>query len=128
MDRLWDATAERHGLNQGGEYKVLLKLRQAPEGRSTPSELAERLALSTGAMADRLDRLEEAGLIVRERDPHDRRSVLVHMTDEGRRVFDQAVRAGPRRRSASWASSRPGEQRRLNALLRRLVLAFERGA
>jgi DNA-binding MarR family transcriptional regulator len=128
LDHLWDATAERSGLGQGGEYKVLLALRQAPEGRSTPSGLAERLSLSTGAMTNRLDRLEHAGMIVRERDPRDRRSVLVHMTDKGRRVFDEAVRAEAKEEERIVGVLSPAEQRRLNALLRRLVLAFERDA
>ena len=126
LDRLWDRTAERYGLNQGGEYKVLLKLRQAPEGRATPGELARRLSLSTGAMTNRLDRLEDAGLIVRERDPHDRRSVLVRMTEKGQEVFTEAVHAEAKQEERLVGVLNPDEQRRLNALLRRLVLAFER--
>jgi len=128
LDHLWDSTAERFGLGQGGEYMLLLKLRQAPEGRATPSELAERLSLSTGAMTNRLDRLEQAGMVVRERDPQDRRSVLVHMTDKGRHVFDEAVLAEAKEEERIVGVLDPEEQRRLNALLRRLVLAFERDA
>jgi DNA-binding MarR family transcriptional regulator len=125
IDRLWDETAARYGLNQGGEYKVLLKLRQSPEGRATPGEIAARLDLSTGAMTNRLDRLESAGLIVRERDPNDRRSILVSMTDKGRALFDEAVNAEAEEEQRLVGALTPEEQRRLNTLLRKLVLAFQ---
>jgi DNA-binding MarR family transcriptional regulator len=126
LDRLWDATAERFGLNRGGEYKVLLKLRQAPERRMTPGELSSRLVLSTGAMTNRLDRLEEAGLVTRDRDTGDRRSVIVRLTDRGVSLIDQAVAAQAKEEERVMSALKPEEQRRLNALLRKLVLVFER--
>lgn len=126
LERLRDETAARYGLNQGGEYKVLLRLRQSPEGRATPGELAARLDLSTGAMTNRLDRLEAAGFVVRERDPNDRRSVLVSMTDTGRALFDKVVSAEAKAEQRIVGALKPEEQRRLNGLLRRLVLAFPR--
>ena len=125
LDRLWDSTAERFGLNQGGEYKVLLKLRQAPEERMTPGELSGCLVLSTGAMTNRLDRLEQAGLITRERDLQDRRSVIVRLTDRGRALIDEAVDAEAKEEARVFSALKPDEQRRLNALLRQLTLVFE---
>jgi len=46
----------------------------------TPARLAERIALSTGATSILLNRLEEAGHIVRTRESADRRIVTVHST------------------------------------------------
>jgi DNA-binding MarR family transcriptional regulator len=46
-------------------------------GPSTPSMLAERLGLTTGAVTKLLDRLQEAGYITRSADPADRRRIIV---------------------------------------------------
>src|SRR5436309_16137463 len=45
----------------------------------TAGELADRAALTTGAITGVLARLERAGWVRRERDPHDRRRVMVHL-------------------------------------------------
>lgn len=128
LDRLWDSTSERFGLNQSGEYKVLLKLRLAPERRMTPGQLSSKLVLSTGAMTNRLDRLESAGLIRRERDPEDRRSVIVRLTERGDQVFEEAMVAQAKEESRVMSALKPEELRRLNQLLRKLILVFERGS
>jgi MarR family 2-MHQ and catechol resistance regulon transcriptional repressor len=48
------------------------------------SELAEKLLKSGGNLTLVVDNLEKAGYVVRERDPADRRFVVVRLTDEGR--------------------------------------------
>nr|HET6902234.1 MarR family transcriptional regulator [Ktedonobacteraceae bacterium] len=47
------------------------------EARLTPSRLAEVTGLTTAAVTTILDRLEQAGFVRRERDPSDRRKILV---------------------------------------------------
>jgi DNA-binding MarR family transcriptional regulator len=125
LDRLWESTAERFDLD-GGECKVLLKLRQAPGRTMTPGQLSTKLVLSTGAMTNRLDHLEDAGLIRRDRDEHDRRSVIVRLTDRGAAVIEEAIAAEAKEESRVMAALKPDEQRRLNQLLRKLILVFER--
>lgn len=46
-------------------------------GPLTPGKLAELTGLKTGTVTGVLDRLETAGFIRRDRDPHDRRKVIV---------------------------------------------------
>jgi DNA-binding MarR family transcriptional regulator len=46
-------------------------------GRSTPSRLAAWTGLSSGGITVALDRLEKAGYVRRERNPDDRRSLLI---------------------------------------------------
>jgi DNA-binding MarR family transcriptional regulator len=47
--------------------------------------------LTSGAMTNRLDRLEAAGLVRRDRNPDDRRGVHVVLTERGRELVDQAI-------------------------------------
>src|ERR687897_3030345 len=67
-----------------GEWKTLAHLRRsgAPYQLSA-GKLSSRANLSTGAMTNRLDRLETAGLVRRLPHPPDRRGVLVELTPKG---------------------------------------------
>ena len=51
-------------------------------GALTPGALAEATGLSSGTVTGVLDRLEAAGYVRRERDPSDRRRVLLHAEEE----------------------------------------------
>ncbi|MDH4333835.1 MAG: MarR family transcriptional regulator [Chloroflexota bacterium] len=106
-------------------YRVLGRLRyQGPPYRLSAGQLAEGMGLSSGAMTNRLDRLEEAGIVRRLPDPEDRRGVLVEPTDAGHAAWDRATdtQAGREARIASALS--PAEKEQLYSLLRRLMGAF----
>ena len=101
LSRLWQVSAllapevdkvlARHGLRRG-EFDVLTALRRAGEPYTLiPSELAETLMMSRAGMTNRVDRLEEAGLVERTLDPSDRRSFLVALTKQGRAVIDETM-------------------------------------
>jgi DNA-binding MarR family transcriptional regulator len=77
-----------HGM-RSGEFDVLTALRRA--GPAIPSDLADALMMSRSGMTKRLDGLEAAGLVARTLDPGDRRSFVVALTDEGRRLIDAAL-------------------------------------
>ena len=110
-----------------GEYHVLGALRRAgPPHRSTPGKLAERADLSSGAMTNRLDRLEKAGHVRRLPDPDDRRGVLVELTPKGRKVYNDAVGVQAHKEALVAAALGEAEKDELNALLRRLMREFER--
>ena len=91
----------------------------------SPGALTKRLELSSGAMTNRLDRLEQAGLVRRLPDPDDRRGLQVELTDEGRRTYRESVAAQAAKESVIASALSAEEQGQLNALLRRLMLAFE---
>lgn len=84
--------AEQVGLNVT-EWKCLdiLELR----GPLMAGELAELTGLTTGAITGVIDRLEQGGFVRRERDPHDRRKVIVQPTGEHKQgmiqVFDSLM-------------------------------------
>ena len=106
-------------------FKLLGRLRSGgPPYRRSAGTLANDLQLSTGAMTNRLDRLEAAGLVRRLPDPNDRRGTLVEPTEAGHAAWDRTVGTQARREAmiASVLSTREREQ--LHRLLRRLMRAF----
>ncbi len=76
MQLLGAASAERIGINVT-DLNCLNIL--AVNGRMTAGELARETGLTTASITGVLDRLEEAGFVRRERDPHDRRRVIVQL-------------------------------------------------
>jgi len=110
-----------------GEWTVLGTLRHEPSHRASPGELAKKHELSSGAMTNRLDRLEEAGLVVRVPNADDRRGILVEITDEGMRVWHESVGVQAEKEALITSSALdPDERAELNGFLRRLMLSFER--
>jgi DNA-binding MarR family transcriptional regulator len=109
-----------------GEWGVLGHLRLGgPPYRSSPGQLAKHEGLSSGAMTNRLDRLEERGLIRRLPDPDDRRGVQVELTDEGHRAYLEAVDVQAAKEATIASALTESEKAQLNQLLRRALLAFE---
>ena len=122
---LHDTLAE-HGLSYE-EWDVLGILRRAgPPFRRSAGELAERSELSSGAMTNRLDRLEKAGLVKRLPDPNDRRGVVVEITKTGQKAWLESAGAEAAQEVLIAAALSNREKKQLNSLLRRLMLEFER--
>ena len=63
-------------------YDVLVQLDEAGEGVPM-NEIASRILSSKSGLTRVIDRMEEAGLVRRERPPGDRRVVLVVATEKG---------------------------------------------
>ena len=124
--RAMDETLDEFNLDWA-EYKLLgLLTREGEVYRSSPGKLARIMELSSGAMTNRLDRLEQAGLVRRLPDPDDRRGILVELTPEGKRVYEDAVGVQGRKESLVASALSVPEKKQLNALLRRLMIEFER--
>ena len=123
--RALEQTLAEHGLSLG-EWKLLgAFVLGKVESPSSPGALAKELELSSGAMTNRLDRLEEAGLIRRLPDPHDRRGVGIELTDRGRELWTESTSAQARKEALVAGALTKAEQHELNGLLRKLMLAFE---
>ena len=73
------------------QYILMLVLRQ--DGSRTISDIARRLKLPPNGITSVIDRLEMAGLVVRRRDPEDRRVISIHLTAAGVALEHQAARA-----------------------------------
>lgn len=108
------------------EFDVLAALRRAgPPFRLTPTQLYSGLMLSSGAMTNRIDRLEQRGLVERLPDPSDRRGVLVGLTAAGVERIDRAVEGHLDHERAVLAPLTRDEQRQLDGLLRKLLAGLE---
>lgn len=70
---------------------VLGRLYDAPERRLRMQELQRRALFTRSGMTRVVDRIEEAGLVRRERVPGDRRGVWVVITPEGIRTYETAM-------------------------------------
>jgi len=109
---------------QWWQYDVLSALRrQGKPYRMAATELADATRLTSGAMTNRIDRLEESGLVRRVKDPGDRRRVLVELSRKGLRLVEEATEA---RFQAATEALRDLDQRKraqLSNLLRLVLLA-----
>src|SRR4051812_14463058 len=81
---------DEHGITWR-DWQVLTNLVLSGETPRSPTYLASRLMVTTGAMTNVLDRLEQAGLIQRVQNPGDRRGVIVEATEAGVALWHEAV-------------------------------------
>ena len=125
LDHAARATLGRVGLTKE-EFKVLCALHT--DTRSHGS-LCRELHVSTGAMTNRLDKLERAGFVERSRDPEDRRGVLLALTPLGREKLDRYIDTGATRERELLAALSPTQKQQLKRLLQALLtsLAAELG-
>jgi len=72
-------------------YDVLVHLEESPDGIPM-NELAERILYSKSGFTRVIDRMEEDGLVRRVRPEHDRRTILVVLTDKGTEIMEEARR------------------------------------
>ena len=80
------------------QFSVLCRLEEAPR---TPGELAEIERVAKPSMTRTVGALVDRGLVLRQDDPLDGRSVILSLSEDGRR----SVKAIRRRRDA-WMASR----------------------
>ena len=119
--------AFRASLGQAGltkeEWKVVIALSREVRSHGW---LCRDLDVSTGAMTNRLDKLEDRGLIRRIPDPDDRRGVLLELTEGGRERLEGYIDAGASREKELLAELSLTEKRELNALLSKLLVSLQR--
>jgi DNA-binding MarR family transcriptional regulator len=107
-------------------FDVLATLRQqGPPYQLSPRELCKAAVLSSGAMTNRLDRLEAAGLLGRRPDTNDRRSLIIELTPKGKDLVDEAITARLEEANEAAAPLSESERRELIRLLRKLLASRE---
>lgn len=120
-----EETLDRLGLTMS-DWHVLTSLHWAGEPyRRKAGKLARHAELTSGAMTSRLDALEKEGLVRRLRDPDDRRSVLVELTEKGRKTHEQGMGIQAEKEALLAEALTGREKEQLNSLLRRVLLTLE---
>ena len=119
VDKALNNLYRQHGVNFG-EFDVIatLKRNQTP---LTPTELMASSMLSSGAMTNRLDKLESAGLVQRTHSSEDRRSVRVSLTEKGEALIDELVPLHIQEQQALLQGLTEAEQTQLANLLKKAL-------
>jgi len=85
FQKAFDKKLEGYGLTSA-QFCVLAKLLE--EEGITQTELAHRLYIESPTLVRTLDKMEEANIIERRRDPSDRRAYHIHLKPKGRKMRD----------------------------------------
>jgi DNA-binding MarR family transcriptional regulator len=124
LDRQRTTVFARHEL-ETWTFDVLSALRRAEGEQLSPGQLLAQTLVTSGTMTNRIDRLEERGLVRRKPDPNDARSVRVQLTAAGRRRVDAALTDLVARENSILGSLDESERAALATLLRRVVAPFD---
>lgn len=109
-----------------GEFDVLAALRRTePDYQLCPGALQHRVLITSGALTNRLNRLEQAELIGRLQDPNDRRGVIVKLTPKGMAVIEASIGAVLATERSLLVPLNVAEQQQLAELLKKMLLTQE---
>lgn len=121
---LLDAVFAEHDL-ESWEFDVLATLlRNGPPHQLTPGELLESVMITSGAMTNRIKRLESRGFVERVASPTDGRQVLVTLTEAGMAKVDAALIDHAANEVDILSGLSGHQQQQLVALLRELHYAI----
>ena len=110
-------------------FSLIVTLRRSgPPYELNPTALYRESLLSSGAMTNRIDRVEAMGLVRRLPDPHDRRGTIVRLTPKGRILADRAIKIHFEALAEELACLKADERKTLSSLLAKLLLAAEQGS
>lgn len=117
-------TFARHGLDPAS-FDVLATLRRSdPASPLTPAQLTHAAMVTSGAISQRLDRLESRGLVSRVPSPTDGRVVHVALTDQGRSIIDRALPDHVATMDRLLQGLAPDQREQLAHLLRALLCSL----
>ena len=105
------------------EYDVLSALRRQGKPYALPATgLAKETGLSSGAMTNRIDKLEVRELVRRRPAKSDRRGVIVSLTAKGKGAIDDAISLRLNAADESLQGICPKERKNLAELLKKVRL------
>lgn len=107
-------------------FSVIVTLRRSGAPYElNPTALYRESLVSSGAITNRIDRVEALGLIKRRPDPKDRRGTLVRLTAKGRTLADKAIALHFEKLSECLSDVSPADQSVLASLLAKLLRSVE---
>ncbi|MBU8689430.1 MarR family winged helix-turn-helix transcriptional regulator [Priestia megaterium] len=89
-------------------------------GDMTIGDLSNRIFLACSTTTDLVDRMEKNKLVVRVKDPKDRRVVRIHLLPEGARVIEEVIEKRQTYLNGVLANFSPSETEVLRVTLRKL--------
>ncbi|MET9342240.1 MULTISPECIES: MarR family winged helix-turn-helix transcriptional regulator [unclassified Nonomuraea] len=107
-----------HGL-ENFEFDVLATLRRSgPPYELTAGALLKAAMVTSGAITNRIDKMEAKGLVERIRDSDDRRSVRIRLTPRGYALVDELIGLHVANEARMLAALAPEQREQLCGLLR----------
>lgn len=101
---------------------VLIRLAQGPVSQH---ELGEQLGIDRTTVVELIDELEKQGVVVRRRNPDDRRSYLLRLTPHGRVVQRKATQVFDRAADDLFGALASTERKAITDMLRRMITAAD---
>jgi DNA-binding MarR family transcriptional regulator len=127
LDRERGSAFAAHDLESWG-FDVLAALRrQGAPYELSPGALLRATLVTSGTMTNRIDRLEQAGLVRRRPDPQDKRGVLVTLTAAGQSRVDATLADLLEAEQALLADLSDSNRHTLAGLLRVLLAPLDAG-
>jgi len=125
LERAVRANLADIGVDEYWEIEVLLTLRRAPDHRASAGDLGRECQVTSGAITNRISRLEKRGWVRRDVDPDDRRQVLVSLTPTGLAQADHII--AMKTQAERWAFEGVDREllERIARDLRTLLSAFD---
>jgi DNA-binding MarR family transcriptional regulator len=107
-------------------FSLLLALRRSGEPYELrPTDIYRESLLSSGAITNRIDKVEKKGWVKRYDSPNDRRGVVVRLTPAGRAVADKAIEIHLRELADQLSKISKKERQMLLELLKKLLGSLE---
>lgn len=130
VGRIIDAVHDKHCRTEFGissaEMRVLFALRRSGSSYALrPTELFRSLLVTSGAITKQVDRLIAAGYVDRQPGPEKSGGFLIHLTDKGFTVADQALTALADSSVVSHSALTSEERRTALHLLEKMLLDLE---
>ena len=127
LRKAFDRRASALGVTRA-QWKVLFRLTRFPGLRQV--ELADMLDVEPITLCRIVDRLEEAELVERQRDPEDRRAWRLHVTDKAKPLVERLKSLGSELVDEAFADIDRSELDQVRSVLARVrenVAAVQRG-
>ncbi len=125
LDEGLNALFKRYDLS-AADFQVVVALRRTGKPyRLAQARLMSQLALTSGTVSVRIDRLVKRGVVVRDADPSDARVALVRLTPAGLALFDEIAPEHLANEDRLLSSLDDTDRKHLADLLRRLLVSFE---
>jgi len=95
------------------------------EGPISQQTLGEQLGIDRTTVVELIDELEQQGIVVRRRNPADRRSYALTLTPRGQTVQKRAARVFDAAAEEFFDALEPAERKALSGMLQRLISAAD---